>query len=45
MGERPAKLFSIARSILTSWYFSGIIGWLILAANYPLTEIVPRYAG
>jgi hypothetical protein len=45
MSDRTAKLLSIAQSIITSWYFVGAVGWLILAANYPLTDIVPRYAG
>lgn len=33
------------RRVLTSWWFIGLIGWTVVAINYPLQAILPRYAG
>ena len=31
--------------IVTSWWFVGIVGWLIIILNYPIDAVLPRYAG
>lgn len=31
--------------IATNWYVLGLIGWLIVAASYPIDAVLPRYAG
>lgn len=31
--------------ILASWYFWGILGWIIVITNFPLSVVIPRYAG
>ncbi|MEZ5643889.1 MAG: hypothetical protein R3E94_00920 [Burkholderiaceae bacterium] len=30
---------------VNNWYVMGFIGWAVIAWNYPLQEILPRYAG
>jgi hypothetical protein len=32
-------------AVFTSWWFVGIAGWLIVAWNYPVDTVLPRYAG
>ncbi len=31
--------------LLDNWYVIGLAGWAIVAWNYPLQDILPRYAG
>jgi len=30
---------------LQSWWFYGIVGWLLIIAFYPIGVVIPRYAG
>jgi uncharacterized membrane-anchored protein len=39
------RLIACLQKAATSWYVLGLAGWAIVAWNYPLQEILPRYAG
>lgn len=39
------RALSFVLMVLASWYFWGILGWLIVIYNYPLEDVLPRYAG
>lgn len=39
------KLLRDARMLLDSWYFWGVIGWILLIRAMPIDSVLPRYAG
>lgn len=34
-----------AMEIIGSWWFAGIVGWIIVISNYPVAGGIPHYAG
>ncbi len=34
----------IAIAVLTSWWFIGALGWIIVVENYPIDGALPTYA-
>jgi len=45
MPEFIKKWVPAIRRILTSWWFLGLLGWVLIGLNYPLENVLPRYAG
>lgn len=39
------KFLKCTIQVINSIYFKGCVGWAVIAYNYPLTDILPRYAG
>lgn len=45
MNNRWKQLKERLIRLATSWYVLGLLGWILLALNYPLETVLPRYAG
>lgn len=42
--NRWLKAKALFVRLATNWYVLGLVGWGIVAWNYPIEDILPRYA-
>lgn len=40
-----ARLMLLLKRLFDSWYFWGVIGWLLIIRAAPIDAVLPRYAG